>query len=81
MRRPENGFRELLSLRHAGSPVCYLVDAVELPDHSLPEEFRSAGVCRMAGVAVSALHGGGGGIVPQDPQWKLTDRTVGGKAP
>ena len=26
MRRPENGFRELLSLRHAVSPVCYLVD-------------------------------------------------------
>ena len=81
MRRPENGFRELVSLRHAVSPVCYLVNAVELPDHSLPKEFCSAGVCRMAGVAVSALHGGGGGIVPQDPQWKLTDRTVGGKAP
>ena len=72
MRRPENGFRELSSfLHHAGSLACYLVDvADEFPDHALREESR----LRLASVewpgSVSAVHGGCGQIVPQDPRWQ-----------
>ena len=42
MHRPENGFRELPRLtHHAGSLACFLINVVDdLPDHTLPEEFR-----------------------------------------